>query len=217
MARGAEPASGSPSGERARYWVPITVALVTFAVTAGVTYSADLLTPLGNAFAAGAAAVIAGAVAYLLFPSGTRLAAAVVMLLAIGCLACTWTQLRDEAPRGIASLVGGCDPFTVHAQNRFNPVGTSVRAAPLPTARKVGSYGPNELIALDGWVRTQPAYPTNRSPFDSDVWFHLADDSGWVSFAAVRADPTSLDTSGLSEDGGRPVPLAEECSGTYRL
>jgi hypothetical protein len=125
--------------------------------------------------------------------------------------------MRDGAPRGIASLVGGCDPFTVHAQNRYDPVGTSVRAAPLPTARKVRGYAPNELIAVDGWVRTQPAHGTNRPPFDSDVWFHLADDSGWVSFPGVRADPTQYDPTGLAEDGGRPAPTPEECSGTYRL
>lgn len=218
MAQGAHPDRGRhPSEEQARFSVPIAVALATFAVTAGVTYSQDLLTPLGNAVAAGAAAVISGSIAYLFFPTATRSPAVLVMLLSVGLLAFAGFQLRDEAPRGVANLVGGCDAFTVYAQNRYNPVGTAIRAVPLPTARKVASFAANELVAVDGWVRTQPAYPSNSPPFDSDVWFHLADDSGWVSFAGVRADPTSLDPTGFAEDGGRPAPLAEECSGTHRM
>ena len=204
-------------GAGARHWLPAMVGLVTFGVTAAVTYSEELLMPLGNALAAGSAAVITGTFVYLLFPSAARVAATLVMLVAVGCLGFAWWQFRDGAPRGIASFVGGCEPFTVHAQNRYSPVGAAIRAAPMPTASKVGSVGPNELVAVDGWVRTAPAYPTNSPPFDSDVWFHLADDSGWVSFAGVRSDPTAFDATGLAEDGGRPAPVAEECSGTYRM
>jgi len=109
--------------------VPVIVALATFVITAAVTYSQDLLTPLGNAAAAGAAAVATGALTYLFSPSRARPAAGVILLLALGCLAFAWSEMRDEAPRGIASFVGGCDPFTVHAQNRWDPLGAAVSLA----------------------------------------------------------------------------------------
>jgi len=49
------------------------------------------------------------------------------------------------------------------------------------------------------------------------VWFHVADNTGWVSLAGVRADPTTPDeTGGFSDDGGRPVPADDACSGTLR-
>jgi hypothetical protein len=104
----------------------------------------------------------------------------------------------------------------VHAQSRYNPIGTVVRAAPSRSAAEVGGYAPNELVPVNGWVRTQAAYPSNSPPFDSDAWFHVADNSGWVSFAGVRADPTVLDPTGFDPDGGRPVPLDPRCSGTIR-
>lgn len=91
-------------------------------------------------------------------------------------------------------------------------MGAAARAEPTPTANKVGSFAPNGLIPLDGWVRTRAAYPANTPPWNSDVWFHLADNSGWVTFAAVRADPTVPDPSGFSPDGGRPALTDESCS-----
>ncbi|MFT4216174.1 MAG: hypothetical protein QM619_03190 [Micropruina sp.] len=123
---------------------------------------------------------------------------------------------QRHAPPGVAELVGGCRRFTVYAQNRWPPAGAAKRATPRPDADKVGGYEPNELIAVDGWVRTQPAHPTNPSPWDSDVWFHVADGSGWVAFAAVRAHPTPLDPTGLSKNGGQPVPTHEACAGIVR-
>ncbi len=119
-------------------------------------------------------------------------------------------------PEGVTGMVGGCEPFSVHAQNRWDPVGAKARVAPLREAADAESFAPNELIAVDGWVRTRAAYPTNTTPWNSDVWFHLADNTGWVSFAAVRADPTSYDPTGFEEDGGRPVPLDGDCSATVR-
>lgn len=54
--------------------------------------------------------------------------------------------------------------------------------------------------------------PREHPAWNSDVWFHLADNSGWVTFAAVRADPTVPDPSGFSPDGGRPALTDESCS-----
>jgi hypothetical protein len=128
----------------------------------------------------------------------------------------TTSLLRDEAPPGVATLVGGCDPFTVFAQNRWTPLGTAVRDVPTPTAKKIKGFSPNELIGVDGWVRTRAPYPSNTPPWTSDVWFHLSHDSGWVSFAGVRADPTSPDPTGHDADGGRSAPTPDECSGSVR-
>ena len=75
---------------------------------------------------------------------------------------------------------------------------------------------PNKQFAVNGWVRTQAAYPHNSPPFDNDVWFHVADDSGWVSFAGVRADPTTPVEDPFDPEGGRPAPIDEECSGSVR-
>ena len=102
------------------------------------------------------------------------------------------------------------------AQNRWDPMGAAVRAAPMPTADTVAGFGSNELVPVDGWVRTRAPYEHNRPPWDSDVWFHVADGSGWVSYAAVRADATVPDPSLQSREGGRPVPLDESCSATLR-
>jgi hypothetical protein len=88
--------------------------------------------------------------------------------------------------------------------------------APLPSSPKINAYSGNSLVTVDGWVRTQPPYPHNPAPFDTDHWFHLADDSGWVAFAGVRADSTPFDRTGLDPNGGRPAPLDPDCSGVVR-
>jgi hypothetical protein len=122
----------------------------------------------------------------------------------------------DDLPRGVAGLVGGCERFTVFAQNRWDPRGAAVRAQPYRESNQVGNYDPNQLIPVNGWVRTRPAYPANTAPWNSDVWFHVADNSGWVAFAGVRADPTDYDPTGRATDGGRPAPRDPECSGSIR-
>lgn len=142
--------------------------------------------------------------------------AGLALLVVLAGGAPTYMLNQRHAPVGVAELVGGCARFTVFAQNRWNPVGAAKRAKPLADSNKVGSFAPNELVAVDGWVRTQPAYPTNKNPWDSDVWFHVADGTGWVAFAAVRADPTPYDPTGFSDQGGRPVPLASGCSASVR-
>jgi hypothetical protein len=71
-------------------------------------------------------------------------------------------------------------------------------------------------IAVDEWVHSRPAYPTNSAPWNSDVWFHLADNSGWVSFAGVRATPVKHDPTGEDPDGGTPAPTSGRCEGSVR-
>lgn len=137
--------------------------------------------------------------------------------LSAASLASVW--IGDDppcAPEGVLCFVGGCEPFSVYAQNQYTPVGTVIRAEPRRTGREVGSFSPNKLVPVDGWVRTHAAYPHNTPPFDSDVWFHLADDRGWVSFAGVRADPTTPAVDPYDRNGGRPAPTPPECSGTFR-
>ncbi|WP_256793250.1 hypothetical protein [Terrabacter sp. Ter38] len=103
------------------------------------------------------------------------------------------------------------------AQNRYDPVGAAIRAVPLPGGQKVGGFSPNELVTVDGWTETQPAYPRNRAPWNSDIWFHLADGKGWVSFAGLRQAPTAKDDNNHSLEGGPPVPATESCRGVLRM
>ena len=130
-----------------------------------------------------------------------------------------WQLLSGERPSpetAVVGFVGGCEPFRVYAQNRYPPLGTRKRRAPDPLATAVGSFAGNEIIAVDGWVRAAVAYPSNSPPWNSDAWYHLADGSGWVAFAAVRALPTVPDpTSGFSE-GGPEAPLPDDCEGAVR-
>jgi hypothetical protein len=126
------------------------------------------------------------------------------------------TTSKPQPPSHVIGFVGGCDRFRVFAQNRWMPYGATRRVAPDPKADANGNFDPNQLISINGYVRTQAAYPTNPPPFNSDVWFHVADDSGWVPLAAVRAQPTTQDPTGLDAFGGQPVPLAEDCAGTNR-
>lgn len=123
---------------------------------------------------------------------------------------------RPKVPTGVVGFIGGCQPFSVHAQNRWDPRGAALRVSPNRSANQIGGFDPNQLIPVNGWVRTQPAYPGNRPPFDNDIWFHVANNSGWVAFGAVRSDPTSYDPTGLDRDGGRPAPIDPTCSGSIR-
>ena len=108
---------------------------------------------------------------------------------------------------------GGCATFRVFAQNRYPPLGAVVRKAPEVTSPGFANYDGNESINTDGWLHGQVAYPTNRPPFDSDVWFHVST-GGWVNFAAVRGEPTVPDpTGGLDPAGGGPAPTDLTCQG----
>ena len=181
------------------------------AAAGAATFGAALLTPLGNAIVTGLAA-IAGALFVQLF-TPQRLSVALAIVVCFLGAGATVLWLREEPPPGVAALRGGCEPFTVYAQDRWRPRGTAVRMSPLPESKKIDAFSGNSLVTVDGWVRTKPAYPHNPEPFDNEYWFHLADDSGWVSFAGVRADSTPFDKTGLSQNGGRAAPLPPECSG----
>lgn len=113
---------------------------------------------------------------------------------------------------GVIRFVGGCAAFRVFAQNRWYPYGAAVRTAPLITAKQIASRDPNQSLSVNGWVHSDVAYPTNRPPWNSDVWYHLADGAGWVSFAGVRATPVTRDPSGLGP-GGPPPPIDPHCQG----
>ncbi len=181
-------------------------------VAGAATFGGALLTPFGNAIVTVLATAF-GALVVNLFRSPRA---------AIGALACalgagaTINFTREEPPPGVAASTGGCQPFTVFAPDRWRPRGAAVRGAPLPKSPKIAAFSGNALVTVDGWVRTQPPYPHNPEPFNNEYWFHLADDSGWVAFAGVRADSTPFDPTGLDRNGGRAAPLDPECSGVVR-
>lgn len=123
----------------------------------------------------------------------------------------------DPLPPGVVGMSGGCDAYQVFAQNRWKPIGAVVRAAPNILSKiESTQYGPNQSIAVNGWVHSRAAYPSNPAPWNSDIWFHLADDSGWVSFAGVRELPTPFDETGLSPDGGPPAATPGNCQGAVQ-
>ena len=126
--------------------------------------------------------------------------------------------IQGPSPR----TIGDCDPYEVFAQNRWSPQGAAVRAEPDIASAKVGSFGGNEVITVEGWRHTKPAYPTNPRLWQGDVWFTVSNpapyfykDNGdnivWVNSAAVRAQPTEFDPTSRSRDGGKPVRTPEEC------
>lgn len=112
----------------------------------------------------------------------------------------------------VVGMSGGCTPFQVFTQNRWFPLGTAIRVQPSVLSTQVGTYAGNMSISVNGWALGQAAYPTNAPPWNSNVWFHLADGAGWVSFAGVRAAPTSPDPTGVAK-GGAPVPTLARCRG----
>lgn len=131
-----------------------------------------------------------------------------------------WSGGNSEAPStkdsSVLDFAGSCGVFELYAQNRWPPYGASKRAAPNLSAKKVGDFGPNEIVAVDGWVHSERVYPENPPPFYTDIWFHLSDNSGWVSFAAVRAVSTSPAATNLDQDGGPPAPAPPQCKGAVR-
>lgn len=145
-------------------------------------------------------------------PFDPRVIASGVLIVVLGWLATGgWSQLFNDHD----DMVGGCAAFTVYAQNQFDPLGTKVWAEPRPAANSSHGFAPNELISVDGWVRTQTPYPSNSSPFDSDAWFHLANGAGWVSYAGVRSIPTDPSQGNFAEGYGA-VPLDADCAGRWR-
>lgn len=121
---------------------------------------------------------------------------------------------EDVPSEPVAGISKTCSSFKVFAQNRYQPVGAAIRRAPDVLAAYRAVADPNELVVLDGWVHGPVAYPTNMPPWNSDIWFHLADGRGWVSFAGVRGGPTELDPTGTSPDGGPVAPSPPDCQGS---
>ena len=113
----------------------------------------------------------------------------------------------------IAGFSGGCSTYEVYSENRWAPVGTAIRAQPSVLSTQEGSFAPNSVIRLNGWVHGEAAYPTNVTPYNSNIWFHLSDGAGWVSFPGVRAKPTTFDPTGMAS-GGPPAPTPAKCLGT---
>ena len=140
-----------------------------------------------------------------------------VLALELGSAACSSGKdtVEPSASTKHTAFVEGCDEFDVIVQNRWDPLGAAIRPAPDVDSGKVGSFGGNDKVEVDGWVETEPAYPNNGEPWNSDVWFHLEDGLGWLSFAAVRGEETTYDPTGL-EDGGKPAPTPAECETAYQ-
>jgi len=127
-----------------------------------------------------------------------------------------WNKKGSHPPPGVVGFSGGCDAFQIFAQNRWDPVGTVVRAQPNVNSKQVGGYAANQSITVNGWVHSRPAYPTNTAPWNSDIWFHVADDSGWVSFPGVRAAPVAHDPTGTDPYGGIPAATVGSCEGSVQ-
>jgi hypothetical protein len=113
----------------------------------------------------------------------------------------------------VVGMSGGCSPFQLFAQNRWKPYGASIRAQPNVLSQLVGTDPGNFSLSVNGWVYSRAPYPTNTPPWNSNVWYHLTDGAGWVSFAGVRATPSAEDPTGLSKYGGNPAPTSKSCEG----
>lgn len=135
---------------------------------------------------------------------------AVTTLASLGTLAACGGPTHAEA-----SFNGGCSKYGVYAQNRWAPLGTAIRVQPNVLSPQIGSFEGDTVIAVNGWIHTdKEVYPTNTPPWNSNIWFHLANQNGWVSFAGVRGAPTAPDPTGLA-NGGEPAPTPQDCEGTY--
>ena len=162
--------------------------------------------------------------------AGARIAIATGLLLA-ACSsdesgAVSTTTTTTEAPTTTAAPTttmlpshfhGGCERFVIYGQNNQEPYGSAVRSEPNPGSEKIGSIDPNETVGVDGWVHGGTApYPDNPKPFDSDIYFHVANlingKEGWVSSPGTRGDVTVHDPTLLD---GIPAPTTPECEGTY--
>lgn len=147
--------------------------------------------------------------------TATGNAAVWAVLLVVALVAGVWGY-RDlrKGPEitGVVGFVGGCAPFRVYAQNRWLPYGAAIRSGPSLANKQISARDPNQSIEVNGWVHGDVAYPHNAKPFNSNIWFHLADGAGWVSFAGVREDPTFNDPT-LLASGGTPAPTEPGCQG----
>jgi hypothetical protein len=125
------------------------------------------------------------------------------------------SQPSNPPASPIVGFSGGCAAYQVFAQNRWAPVGTAIREAPNVLSTQIGSFPGNMSISVNGWLHGRVAYPTNVAPYNSDIWFHLADGAGWVSYGGVRAYPIALDPTGTA-DGGPPAATPAQCYGAVQ-
>lgn len=153
--------------------------------------------------------------------------AAGVVVVATTAIACN--ILVDEQPQPaapevrISQLSGGCDSFVIYSKNRNSPGSTPIRLEPRLGAQQIDSAKPNRKLRVNAWVATgTPTYPGNEAPYDSDVWYHIANGvgfdgnfEGWISFAGVRATRSELNSQPDPSNTGIPAPLPPECKGTY--
>ncbi|MDB5176122.1 MAG: hypothetical protein JWM81_980 [Candidatus Saccharibacteria bacterium] len=152
-------------------------------------------------------------------------AAAGLALFMTGCGAGGTSHATAESPTPTIaprSVLDACTPFTVIAQNRWDPLGTAVRDQPDVSLPNKGGFAGNLPISVDGYYDTGvPLDAHNPAPFNSGIWFHLtpgADTNkgqeGFVSYRGVRDETTEPDPDPRDNppgDGGKPVPLRPEC------
>ena len=86
------------------------------------------------------------------------MSAAIVAGLVVAALVALFAHILSEQGSQ-DSLVGGCAPFNLYAQNQFKPYGTLLWASPSPTASNQPAFSPNQLVTVDGWVRERTPYP----------------------------------------------------------
>lgn len=115
-------------------------------------------------------------------------------------------RFSQTSPRPASPI---CSTFTVYAQNRWNPQGAVKRASPDHNSARVSGYPGNAAISVNGWTYGSTPFAGNPAPFNNNVWYRVADGSGWVSFPGVRATITSFAPD--SSDGGPPAPMTAEC------
>lgn len=72
-----------------------------------------------------------------------------------------------ETVRG--RLRWGCDSLSSCGPKSVQPPGARKLDAPNFLATQVGSFGANQVIAVDGWIHGPVAYPMNLPPLKSDV------------------------------------------------
>jgi hypothetical protein len=59
----------------------------------------------------------------------------------------------SQAPSSeVVGMSGGCAPFQVFAQNRWQPYGAAIRAQPNVLSQLVGTDAGNFSLSVDGWV-----------------------------------------------------------------
>lgn len=194
-------------------------AVVAVLALSGVT-SGPIVWSVG--IASGVAAVVVAGQEYLHGLRDATLPRPLIMVMLLMSIAAVALGLIDRpsstyAANGSVRITGGCHPFLIYGQNRWAPLGAKVLNAPRRDAEQIGTVGPNKIVYADGWVRTESGIPLDSPPWNSDVWFHLDHDAGWVDFGGVRALPTTPDPSGgLSTDGGEPVPALAQCHAVLR-